>query len=331
MRLIRLLQTGTLGLGACILLAAIQSCASTAPQEQLIRSSIAGDDAPNWVGGTIAQTPGTVTFVGRGGGINVLDERHAFDEALGHARAQLAQYVATQVSTEDCLQDISSGARFLSLHRHFEGNGERVDQSIRSRVHELADVIVGGVAASEQHWEQWSVSNARPTGFMNVRSSGLHSFRRYKCWILAHVDQETIDRYVTATLNALENAENHDQEDGAAKATKAAVQATAMATARAAAAEADVQSAANALSAQSWELQRLRERVHYGRRFRLTSEEDCLHYRAPCDFDRLHPEWKAPEYLVRTEVAMVQVPVEVLVHAPAGCQFCSDTPCNNHH
>ncbi len=322
MRLIRPLQTGGLGLCACILLAAIQSCASTAPQEQLIRSSIAGDDAPSWVGGAIAQTPGTVTFVGRGGGMNVLDERHAFDEALGHARAQLAQYVATQVSTEACLQDISSGARFLSLHRHLEGNGERVDQAIRSRVHELADVIVGGVAASEQHWEQWSVSNTQPTGFMNIRTNGVHSFRRYKCWILAHVDQETINGYVSATLTALKNADSQ----GGVNEEAAAAEALTAAKALAVAAEADVQLAANALSAQSWELQRLRERIHYGRRFRLTSEEDCLHYRAPCDFERLHPEWMAPEYLVKTEVAMVRfdVPVET-------CQFCSDTPCNSHH
>ena len=321
MRLSRPLQTGGLGLCACILLAAIQSCASTAPQEQLIRSSIAGDDAPSWVGGTIAQAPGTVTFVGRGGGVNVLDERHAFDEALGHARAQLAQYVATQVSTEACLQDISSGARFLSLHRHLEGNGERVDQSIRSRVHELADVIVGGVAASEQHWEQWSVSNTQPTGFMNTRTDGVHYFRRYKCWILAHVDQETINAYVSATLTALNSA-----DDGGVGEETAAAEALTAAEAVAAAAAADVQLAANALSAQSWELQRLRERIHYGRRFRLTSEEDCLHHRAPCDFERLHPEWMAPEYLVKTEVAMVgfDVPVET-------CQFCSDTPCNSHH
>jgi hypothetical protein len=144
-----------------------------------------------------------VTFVGRGGGINVLDERHAFDEAMGHARTQLAQYVATQVNAEACLRDYSSGARFLSFDRHLQGDGEHVDQWLRSRVTEIADVIVGGVAASEQHWEQWNVSNDKPTGFMTWRTPGTHSFSRYKCWVLARVDQTLIDGYVRATLAAV--------------------------------------------------------------------------------------------------------------------------------
>jgi hypothetical protein len=131
-----------------------------------------------------------------------------------------------------------------------------------------------------------------------------------------------------ALAEALTAAEAEAAEAAAAKALTAA-------EAVAVAAEADFQLAANALSAQSWELQRLRERVHYGRRFRLTGADDCLHYRAPCDFARLHPEWMAPEYLVKTEVAMVRfdVPVPYAVPVPAveSCRFCSDTPCNSHH
>lgn len=267
--------------------------------EELVRSSIAGDGAPEWIGGHIAQSADSVSFVGRGGGVNVLDERHAFDEALGHARAQLAQYVATQVSAEACLQDLSTGVRFLSPNRDPQGNGERADQYIRSRVRELTDAIVGGVAASEQYWEQWDISRTR----------GMDPFRRYKCWVLATVDQGVIDSYVVATLTALENADS----------LAAAEEANSEMRAQVVAAQADVQLAANTLNAQSWELQRLRERVHYGRRFRLLTQEDCLHYKDQCDFEALNPEWMAPEYLVETQVSTRTVQAE------ATCQFCPDT------
>jgi hypothetical protein len=272
--------------------------------EELVRSSIAGDEAPEWIGGHITQSAGSVSFVGRGGGVNVLDERHAFDEALGHARAQLAQYVATKVNTEACLKDISTGVRFLPTLGTIQGVGETADQYIRSRAHEISDAIVGGIAASEQYWEQWNVSQTK---------GGMHSFRRYKCWVLATVDQGVIDAYVKTTLTALENADS----------LAAAEEANSEMRAQIVAAQADVHLAANTLNAQSWELQRLRERVHYGRRFRLTSQEDCLHYEEQCDFERLHPEWMAPEYLVETQVSTRTV------QAKAACQFCLDTPCSH--
>ena len=85
MRLSRTLSAPSVG--AILLFASLQSCATVTSTEELVRSTIAGEGAPEWIAGSIVQLPGTVTFVGRGGGINVLDERHAFDEALGHARA----------------------------------------------------------------------------------------------------------------------------------------------------------------------------------------------------------------------------------------------------
>ncbi len=298
-------------LGAIALASLAPSCSTTGPHEELVRSSIAGETAPPWISGVISHQPGSVSFVGRGGGVNVLDERHAFDEALGHARAQLAQYVATQVVAEACLQDLSNGARFLSLDRHPQGSGERVNQFIRSRVHELADVIVGGVAASDQYWEQWSLSNDLPAGFLNYRTEGQHAIRRYKCWVLARVSQDDIAQYVSLTAQALLNSEE----------IAALTSELEESSLELAANKANLQEAANLLTAQSWELQRLRERVHYGRRFRLVSEEDCLHYRPHCDFERLHPEWGATEYLLQTDVNTRTVVVE------KGCEFCPDKPC----
>jgi hypothetical protein len=276
----------------------------------------------------------------------VLDERHAFDEALGHARAQLAQYVATKVTAEACLQDLSDGTRFLPFNHDSMGRGEVVDQYIRSRVHEYADAIVGGLVVHEQYWEQWSVPKQVISRHLLHVEEGHGLFRRYKCWVLTKVDQATVDGYVRATLAAWTNSEelaraeaanaNLAAEAEAANANLAAEAEAGLVAAglQVAASVADLNAASAALTAQSWELQRARERIHYGRRFRLNSQEDCLHFRPSCDFSRLHPEWKAPEYLLQTQVVVDRVLVDrVLVgvqrEADTTCRFCPDTNCSH--
>ncbi len=68
-----------------------------------MRSQIhGGDAAPTWVQGQIQSDPYVLSFVGRGMAYNVLDERKAFDEAVMHAREQLAQYVRTRVVSKAC-------------------------------------------------------------------------------------------------------------------------------------------------------------------------------------------------------------------------------------
>jgi hypothetical protein len=316
-----------------VLFVAACSTISEPEGEVQLRSMIAGDTAPAWVTGQIPTSPGTVAFVGRGGGFDVLDERHAFDEALGHARTQLAHYVATEVTSEACLRDISIGARFLPRDMPEFGAHERVNQDLRSRAHEITDVLVGGVAAADQHWERWEVSNGRQWDrrWMTDRRAGI---QRYKCWVLAIVDLDSINRYVESALRALENEAaiaEAEAEAAIAVADAEAEAASAVADAEARAAELefglaeaaaqnaasmeDLAHAGQVLNASAYELQRLRERVHYGRRFRLTGTEDCLHFRAPCDFEHLHPEWRSSECLTRTEVRGVGI--EVAVMAPA--------------
>ena len=90
------------------------------------------------------------------------------------------------------------------------------------------------------------------------------------------------------------------------------------------ASQGDFQLVVNTLSNQSWELQRARERIHYGRRFRLLTEEDCLHPRPICDFERLHPEWDTTEYVLSTRVQPY-----VVTQATPPCSFCSDSHCSH--
>ncbi|MAF64581.1 MAG: hypothetical protein CMJ84_02825 [Planctomycetes bacterium] len=274
----------------CTLIAAACTTISEPEDEIQLRSMIAGDTAPEWVTGRIPTSPGTVAFVGRGGGFDVLDERHAYDEALGHARAQLAQYVSTQVTAEACERDVSIGTRYLPRDMREWGSPERVNQDIRSRAHEISDVVVGGVAANDQHWERWDVKNERRIeDSLGSRRTGL---RRYKCWVLSVVDVDTINGYVESALRALGNEARFAETEAS----------LARAVAQNAASARDLVEAEGVVNANLYELQRLRERVHYGRRFRLSGAEDCLHYRAPCDFSLLHPEWRAAEGLTRTDV-----------------------------
>jgi hypothetical protein len=304
-------------------LALLASCQSTLVEETFIRADIADDSAPEWVKGRIETMPGHVSFVGRGGGFNVLDERAAFDEALGHARAQLSHYVSTKVVAEACLRDISIGARFLPHEMHEAGRGESVDQSLKSCAHEVTEAVVGGVAAADQHWERWDVRTEELPGGM----------RRYKCWVLSHVDSADIDRYVDAALQALMNrAAVEEAERNLAAQQAEIVHLESTVGAREAQIDlgvADLERARALLAAQTVEVQRLRERVYYGRRFRLIENEDCLHYRDPCSFDMEHPEWRVADVVTRTELAPYGVEVPVVVREQVevprkGCLDCGE-------
>lgn len=299
------------------------SCQTPMVEETFVRADIADTSAPDWVKGRIETMAGHVSFVGRGGGFNVLDERAAFDEALGHARTQLSHYVSTKVMAEACLRDISIGARFLPHEMHEAGRGESVDQSLKSCAHELTEAVVGGVAASDQHWERWDVRTEElPTGM-----------RRYKCWVLTHVDEADIQRYVDAALAALVNRAAVEEAERNLAAQQAEIVALESSLgSRDAQIDLGVQDLENAralLAAQTEEVQRLRERIYYGRRFRLIEDEDCLHYRAPCSFDLEHPDWRVADVVTRTELLPygVEVPVvvrEVVEAEPKGCLDCGD-------
>lgn len=143
----------TLALGALALIGAT-SCGSKwqTHDEQLVRTQITtATDAPEWVKGQIQTDPAMLSFVGRGGGFNVLDERTAFDEAFMHAREQLAQYVGTRVMSESCDQDWADGARFLPLEDSGPGDGEHPGQSLRSKARQVADAIVGELLPVAQY------------------------------------------------------------------------------------------------------------------------------------------------------------------------------------
>ncbi|HIA38768.1 MAG TPA: hypothetical protein EYN86_04600, partial [Planctomycetes bacterium] len=96
-----------------------------AHSEELIRTGIAGDNAPSWVSGVVQNGEGdSISFVGRGGGSTVLDERHAYDEALDHVRTQVSNYVATRVVAESCMGDSTNFAPHLG-NRYLDDDGEK--------------------------------------------------------------------------------------------------------------------------------------------------------------------------------------------------------------
>ncbi len=299
--------------------------------ETQLRDGIAGGGAPGWVTGQITESPGLRFFVGRGSGYNVLDERAAFDEAMDHARAQLAQYVGSRVATESCLGDLSAGTRFL-IQRGGPGEGEAIDQTLRARAHAIAENIVGELYTEDQYWEQWQVDEdpdrywqtpdfstgniangaaGAAIGGLNTGTTtsatatigavlGLYAadhddyqMRRYKCWVLASVPEATIEKYIEVSLTAMDVIGLEDELLSARR---------------------DADDAQNILNQHIFELTMLRERVHYGRRFRLINDEENLEYRAP--FKYTYPEWREAEILPR------RVPVE---HVHDGfCAYASE-------
>lgn len=253
-----------LGLATGLSAVCFVSCTTTQipPREELVRSAIAGtEEAPEWVKGRIHEGANSdeLRFVGRGGAYNVLDEREAFDEAFMHARQQLAEYVGTRVQAELCDKDWASGVRYVaramtSAVPDHAGIGESPDQSIASRTWQYTDAIIGQLLPSDQHWEQWI-----------IRNPGRGVMYRYKCWLLTSISSVAVDRFVSSTMKALENeamiakleAEKSELE------RSSVAHGEALATSEAARLEA------------AQELQMLRERVHYGRAFRLTATDNC--------------------------------------------------------
>ena len=247
-------------------------------EENLVRNQMHGaEDAPEWVRGSIPSTDGELAFVGRGNAFNVLDERKAFDEAFMHARQQLAEYVSTRVTSEACDKDWAKGARFLPLSDAGPGDGEHVGQQIQSRVHQLSDAIVGELLPKSQYWEQWDVDELPPRHWdgWGPTNSFRFEMRRYKCWVLATIRRDRVEKFVDATLGMLKNEAEQQRLAGELKQAQAV---------GAALVDANGQME-KTMQAQQQEIMKLRERIHYGRVFRLTSRDNC-----PIDDNCMPPE-----------------------------------------
>jgi hypothetical protein len=99
--------------------------------------------------------------------------------------------------------------------------------------------------------------------------------RRYKCWVLATIRRDRVERFVDATLSMLKDeAEkqriaNELQQAQGLNATLADANGQLERT----------------MQAQQQEIMKLRERIHYGRVFRLTTRDN-----APVDDMSMPPE-----------------------------------------
>jgi hypothetical protein len=277
---------------AAVLIISSSSCGSTwqTYEETLVRSQITpATDAPEWVRGKIQTDPNELAFVGRGGAYNVLDERKAFDEAFMHAREQLAQYVGTRVISESCDQDWAMGTRYLPLADAGPGEGEQPGQALRSRAKQVADAIVGELLPVAQYWEQWDVEETPERDWSGMWFENEHRFdiRRYKCWVLATIKRERVDKYISATLEMLSNEAEVSRLQAELEKMKGQP-----ATADAGpSAQAQIDAAWKQLiQSKEHEIQSLRERIHYGRAFRLTTKDRCAVPEACTPVN--HPQWR---------------------------------------
>lgn len=263
--------------GAALCFIPLTACGSKFQlyKEDLVRNQMHGaEDAPVWVRGAIPNTDAELAFVGRGNAYNVLDERKAFDEALMHARQQLAEYVGTRVSSEMCDKDWAKGVRYLPYKNAGPGDGERPGQEIQSRVHQLSEAIVGELLPRDQYWEQWDVFEqpGRHIDDWVPTNSFKFDMRRYKCWVLATVQRERVEKFVDATLASVKADVETQKAVAATKEAVASMQEAQQISAALAGANADLE---KTMQMQQQEIMKLRERIHYGRVFRLTSNENC--------------------------------------------------------
>ncbi len=261
--------------------------------EYLVRDQIHGSsNAPAWVQNQIQDEYGVLNFVGRGMAYNVLDERKAFDEAVMHAREQLAMYVRTRVTSQACDKDWARGARFLPIADAGPGDGETVGASLDFRAAQMADAFVGELLPVAQYWEQWDVEEAPRRKFSGIWFENDERFemRRYKCWVLASIEKERVDAMVASALRSLEH--------------EAQLQASDEMVAELALAHDTVEALTGYASDQRAEIMQLRERIHYGRPFRLTAVDNCV-VPDPCVVLQ-RPDWRHTALEVVGHVPVVE-------------------------
>lgn len=279
-------------------------------EETLVRNQMHGaEDAPEWVRGAIPSTDAELAFVGRGNGYNVLDERKAFDEAFMHARQQLAEYVSTRVTAEACDKDWAKGVRFLPVKDAGPADGEHPGQEIQSRVHQLTDAIVGELLPKSQYWEQWDVDELPPRHWDGLMPVNSHRFemRRYKCWVLASIRRDRVEKFVDATLASLKN--EAEQQRLAAELQNAQNIGASLAGANS--------QLEQTMQAQQQEIMKLRERIHYGRVFRLTSRDNC-----PVEDNCMPPE----RPMWRNTALRVELKMPEQTPAAKDCSGCDSLP-----
>ncbi len=303
------LRRAVMAVGAAGALLMLSACGSKFQlyREDLVRSQMHGaEDAPVWVRGAIPNTDAELAFIGRGNAYNVLDERKAFDEALMHARQQLAEYVGTRVSSEMCDKDWAKGVRYLPYKNAGPGDGERPGQEIQSRVHQLSEAIVGELLPRDQYWEQWDVFEqpGRHLDDWLPTNSFKFDMRRYKCWVLATVQRARVEKFIDATLASVK-ADVETQE------AVAAMQEAQQISAALAGANADLE---KTMQMQQQEIMKLRERIHYGRVFRLTANENCP-VEDPC-VPPQRPQW-------RNATLRIDLNAKPAESAAADCAPCS--------
>lgn len=286
---------------ALALTALVSACTSTPRKhydESLIRGQIHGaDSAPEWVKGVIQTDPSMLSFVGRGIAFNVLDERKAYDEAVMHAREQLAQYVRTEVISEACDKDWADGARFIPSEKLEFGGTAESSAYLSFRAGQMAEAVVGQLLPTAQHWEQWELDDPVEP----------HKVTRYKCWVLAEVPADRVDGMVNATLALLEKEANESVPEPLEVEEEVVVQIddSSVELAAALAREAEL---AGMVNANIEELMHLRERVMYGRAFRLTTKDNCP-TPDPCQ-PLARPDWRKAQVEVLARVETIVVPQE---------------------
>jgi hypothetical protein len=154
------------------------------------------------VQGDLPSTNDAVYFVGRSVGYDVLDERGAYDAATAHARQQVAEFMATRVSSRMSEVDDSNGVRYLPRPAA-PGTPENLHQALTEKVCQFSDAVVGDLVTESQYWEQWDIREKPEKHLYPYK----HRARRYKLWVLMSISREALDRHAAEAIIAFRNEE----------------------------------------------------------------------------------------------------------------------------
>ncbi|HUW81230.1 MAG TPA: hypothetical protein VMZ31_00370 [Phycisphaerae bacterium] len=214
-------------LGVCIgIVVTMATCGCTWQSDTRLGVGIADESAPAWAKGSgVQDIPGQTCFVGRGVAYSVMDERGAVNAAREDVLQQLGRLISTRVQMVSVEGDVrenaetgfppggpcpldsvlvgsdKSGVRFLP--------SDELQQVIARAAAMFTSGLAGDLVDQEVYFEKWSaIQESR--GLLGSRHRGMI---RYKCWLLASIPQDKLERRIEEFRTFVQEAYGRYVED----------------------------------------------------------------------------------------------------------------------
>ena len=154
----------------CLYVVILSGCA----HQKLLERNTAG--SPAWTLTPPEASESEVFFVGRSLAVNVLDERHAINQAMDDAAYQIAKGICAGITGKVEIVDSRRGEAIRGKEKTDQPSNETVVVDIKN--------LISGMVQKSTYYERWSVREK----FMHPK------YKRYKYWVLVSFPSNEFNR-----------------------------------------------------------------------------------------------------------------------------------------